>query len=281
MKILLSGANGQLGRALQKALTNHDCIALDHARFDIVQLAVVREAMQTYRPDLVVNAAAYNHVDEAEKEPHAAYRVNALGPRNLAVATAAHNIPLLHVSTDYVFDGASQRPYHEFDHPHPRSVYGASKLAGEDAVRALNPRHYVVRTAWLYHTWGRNFLKTMCALAQHSAEVRVVSDQYGSPTYAPHLAEAIARLVVTDAYGTYHLAGRGGTSWFNLTQVLYERLSLHIAVKPVATAEFPRPAKRPPYSVLTTLQDPEIILPPWEEGLAAFVRQLQENPEHS
>ena len=133
-----------------------------------------------------------------------------VGPRNLAVATAAQGLPLLHLSTDYVFDGTSRRPYHEYDRPSPLSIYGASKLAGEEAVRTHNPRHYIVRTAWLYHTVGRNFPKTMCGLAKNP-EVCVVSDQFGSPTYAPHLAEAISHLIETEAYGTYHLAGQGGS----------------------------------------------------------------------
>jgi len=274
MRILLTGAGGQLGQALQAALTDHDLLALDRQRLDITQLEAVRAAVQTLRPDLVLSAAAFNHVDGAESDPDAAYRGNALGPRNLAVVTAAGRIPLLQVSTDYVFAGTSQRPYHEFDCPHPRSVYGASKLAGEEVVRALNPCHYVVRTAWLYHTTGRNFPQTMCSLATQP-EVRVVSDQYGSPTYAPHLATAIARLIHTGAYGTYHFAGQGGTSWFELARRLYRLLGIQTPVRPVATAEFPRPAARPRYSVLTTLQDPQILLPLWEDGLAEFARILR------
>jgi dTDP-4-dehydrorhamnose reductase len=274
MRILLIGAGGQLGQALQTVLTQHEVVPLDHLHLDISQLNAVRQAVQAYHPDVVLNAAAFNNVDGAESDPHAAYRGNALGPRNLAVVTAAHQVPILHVSTDYVFDGTSKRPYHEFDCPHPRSIYGASKLAGEEAVRALNPRHYIVRTAWLYHTVGRNFPKTMRALASQ-AEVRVVSDQYGSPTYAPHLATAIMQLLLTDAYGTYHFAGHGGTSWFELTRTLYRFLGIQTSVRAVATADFPRPAERPRYSVLTTLQDPQILLPAWEEGLAEFARALQ------
>ncbi|MBI3303579.1 MAG: dTDP-4-dehydrorhamnose reductase [Deltaproteobacteria bacterium] len=274
MKILLTGASGQLGHALQMALADHHLIALDRPSLDITQLPAVRATLQAHRPDLVLNAAAYNNVDGAESDPDAAYRGNALGPRNLAVVTAAHQIPLLHMSTDYVFDGTSKRPYHEFDRPNPRSVYGASKLAGEEAVRALNSRHYLVRTAWLYHTVGRNFPKTMRALA-NQPEVRVVSDQWGSPTYAPHLAAAIARLIATEAYGTYHLAGQGGTSWYELTRALYRTLGVRTAVRPVASSEFPRPAERPRYSVLMTLQDPPLLLPPWEEGLAEFAQALR------
>lgn len=276
MRILLTGAGGQLGQALQEIPTAHEWIACDHSRLDITQLAAVRETVQATRPDLVLNAAAYNQVDGAESGPDAAYRGNALGPRNLAVVTAAHSIPLLHVSTDYVFDGAGTRPYHEFDRPNPRSVYGDSKLAGEQAVRDLNPRHYVVRTAWLYHTVGRNFPLTMCKLAATQSEVRVVNDQCGSPTYVPHLATALLQLIATDAYGTYHFAGQGGTSWFDLTCALYRHLGIQTMVTPVLTAEFPRPAERPRYSVLTTLQEPRILLPPWEEGLAAFAQAIRE-----
>jgi dTDP-4-dehydrorhamnose reductase len=274
MKVLVAGAGGQLGQALQASLGAHQVVALGHAQLDITRLAAVRDAIAAHQPDLVINAAAYNQVDGAETRPAEAFAVNALGPRNLAVATAARRIVLLHVSTDYVFDGTSKRPYHEFDRPNPRSAYGASKLAGEDAVRTLNPRHYVVRTAWLYHNVGQNFPKTMCALAARP-EVRVVSDQYGSPTYAPHLAEAIARLIDSEAYGTFHLAGNGGTSWFDLTCALYRHLGITTPVHPVSTTEFPRPAERPRYSVLTTAQDPEILLPPWQEGLEAFAQALR------
>jgi len=276
MKILITGARGQLGHALQAALSEHELIALDHHQLDITHLETVRAVVQMYRPDLVLNAAAFNAVNIAESNPDAAYRGNALGPRNLAVVSAALNISLLHVSTDYVFAGTSSRPYHEFDTPRPRSVYGASKLAGEEAVRALTPRHYIVRTAWLYHTIGRNFPKTICGQAQEKSEVHVVNDQFGSPTYAPHLAAAIARLILTDAYGTYHFAGQGGTNWFELTRVLYRLLGIRTPVRAITTAEFPQPVERPRYSVLTTLQDPQILLPPWEEGVAEYVKRIQE-----
>ena len=274
MKILLTGANGQLGTALQSSLQAHQLVALGHAQLEITSLAAVRDAIAAHRPDVVINAAAFNDVDGAEAHPEEAYAGNALGPRNLAVATAAGGIPLLHVSSDYVFDGRAKRPYTEFDPTNPLSAYGRSKLAGEEAVRALNRRHYIVRTAWLFSTVGRNFAKTMCGLADRP-EVRVVSDQYGSPTYAPHLAAALAQLIESGAFGTYHLAGKGGTSWFELTRTLYRHLGITTAVQPVSTAEFPRPAQRPRYSVLTTIQDPAILLPPWEDGAAAFAKAMQ------
>jgi dTDP-4-dehydrorhamnose reductase len=275
MKILVTGATGQLGRALQPALRKHEVLARDHRRLDITALATVREAIESTRPHLVINAAAFNDVDGAESAWEPAYRVNALGPRNLAVATAGRGIPILHVSTDYVFDGTSTRPYHEFDRPNPLNVYGASKLAGECAVAALNPRHFIVRTAWLYDSTGRNFPLTMCALAKNQAAVRVVDDQRGCPTYAPHLAEAIAHLITSDAFGIFHLAGQGSATWFELTKRLYAELRIETPVHPVATAEFPRPAKRPARSVLTTLQEPRVLLPPWEEGVAEFARALR------
>jgi dTDP-4-dehydrorhamnose reductase len=276
MKILLTGAKGQLGQALHQTLVSSDVTALDHLQLDITKLTDVRSAIYALYPDVVINAAAYNNVDGAESDPLAAYRGNALGPRNLAIATAAAGIPLLHVSSDYVFDGTSTRPYHEFDRPQPLSVYAASKLAGEEAVRVLNPKHYLVRTAWLYSAVGKNFAKTICALAQQQSQVRVVNDQVGSPTYVPHLAAAIARLIPTQAFGTYHLANRGAASWYELTCALYRQLKIATPVQPITTPEFPQPAKRPAYSVLTTIQDPAILLPAWEEGVAAFATVMRE-----
>lgn len=278
MKVLITGSGGQLGCALQTTLANHEIIALDRARLDITQFNQVREAIAAHRPGVVINAAAYINVDGAETDQAGAYKLNAVAPRNLAIATGELGIPLVHVSTDYVFDGLGAKPYHEFDPTNPLSVYGKSKLAGEQAVAALNPRHFIARTAWLYHhqpASGKNFPKTMLAQA-HLDSVRVVSDQYGSPTYAPHLAAAIAKLITTGAYGVYHVAGSGGTSWFALTRRLYQLFGVKTTVEPCATSEFPRPAVRPRYSVLTTIQEPEILLPAWDDGLVEFARAVQE-----
>jgi dTDP-4-dehydrorhamnose reductase len=274
MKILITGAGGQLGRALQTVLAEDEITAFSHSQLDIASLRDVTEAIAANRPDIVINAAAYTNVDGAETESEAAYRGNALGPRNLALATANRKIPLIHFSTDYVFDGLGERPCHEFDRTNPLSVYGQSKLAGEQAVATFNPRHYIVRTAWLYSPDGKNFPKTMLAQAAR-AEVRVVNDQNGSPTYAPHLAEAVVDLLETEAYGIYHLAGNGGASWYELTVRLYQFCGVTTRVVPVATSEFPRPAVRPRYSVLTSIQDPLIELPPWEEGLIEFSRKVK------
>jgi len=274
VRILIAGAAGQLGRALAAPLAGHELTALPRAGLDIADLAAVRDVVRAQRPDLVINAAAYNRVDDAEADSTAAYRGNALGPRNLALATAEVAIPLVHVSSDYVFDGLAARPYHEFDRPDPRSAYGRSKLAGEVAVRELNARHYVVRTAWVYAAQGGNFPRTILSLGER-AEVRVVDDQTGSPTYAPHLAAAIARLITTSAFGTYHFAGAGAVTWYALTRKLYELRGIRTPVIAVTSAEFLRAAPRPRYSVLTTIQEPRIVLPPWEDGLAEFCRMLE------
>ena len=274
MKILLTGAAGQLGRCLVAACKLHEVVALDHGALDITELEKVRDAINSHRPDLLINASAFNDVDGAESRSEEAYAINAAGPRNLAIETATHGIPVLHVSTDYVFDGRVQRPYHEFDATNPLSVYGASKLAGEEAVRLINPKHYVVRTAWLFWESGANFLLSMYGLAGRS-QLKVVSDQYGSPTYVPHLAAGIKRLIETEAYGTYHLAGQGGASRWELVNELFRNLEIATPVLPVSHLEFPVAARRPSYSVLTSARNPRVELPPWQEGVKEFARHFR------
>lgn len=278
MKVLITGAGGQLGSALQTVLSDREVVALTRAELDITDFDDVRSAVAAYRPNVVINCAAYTAVDLAESDEAGAFKLNADGPRNLAVITAELNIALVQVSTDYVFDGTGNRPYHENDQTNPQSVYGRSKLAGEQFVASLNPRHFIARTAWLYHhepANAKNFPKTMLAQS-HRASVKVVNDQYGSPTYAPHLAEAVARLIETQSYGVYHLAGGGQTTWFDLTRQLYQLFGVQTAVEPCTTDEFPRPAKRPAYSVLTTNQEPQVLLPPWEVGLSEFANAMQQ-----
>lgn len=269
MRIILTGALGQLGTALQHALGAHDVIPLTKDALNIADFEQVRTVIEEARPDCILNVAAYTNVDGAETNVSLAYAVNALGPRNLAVVAGAHDIPLVHVSTDYVFDGRSSVPYHEFDRPNPLSVYGASKLAGEEAIRSLHRRHFIARTAWLYHTVGRNFPRTITSLADQPV-VRVVNDQVGSPTYAPHLASALIRLLNTTAYGTYHLAGQGQATWYELTCELYRQLGIATPVEPAKSSDFLRPAPRPKFAALATLQSPCISLPPWREGVAAY-----------
>ena len=271
-KLLITGAQGQLGQALQAQFVDHEVVALDIHDLDISQLEPVRKALNHIQPDIVINAAAFTRVDQAETNPESAYRGNALGPRNLALATQEINIPLVHFSTDYVFDGRQSRPYHEFDRPHPLSVYGQSKLAGEEQVKNRNHRHFIIRTSWLYHVIGKNFPQTILRLASQG-QVRVVSDQFGSPTFAPHLAQAVSRLLETESFGTYHLAGAGGSSWYDFTNALYQACDICATVFPITTAEYPLPAPRPMSAVLMSLQDPLIRLPSWEDGVRDFAAQ--------
>jgi dTDP-4-dehydrorhamnose reductase len=278
MRILVTGADGQLGRSLPAALPDHQVISCNRKTLDIADAASVKKAMAQHQPEVVVNAAAWNQVDKAETDITAAYRTNAVGPRNLAEATAARESTLIHVSTDYVFDGEANRPYVETDTPGPRSVYGASKLAGEEAVRLINPRHHIVRTAWVFHEQGNNFPRTMLRLAANGA-LRVVDDQIGSPTYAPDLAEGIAKLMTQNAYGTWHMAGRGETSWYQFTRALLDNLGLAVAISPVSTDAFPRPAHRPAYAPLNSERSPRIELPTWQEGLASFCANLSDDAQ--
>ncbi|MBF0282930.1 MAG: dTDP-4-dehydrorhamnose reductase [Magnetococcales bacterium] len=274
MKILLSGADGQLGLAIQERFPG-EVIALSRPAWDIASLEATRRALDRHRPEAVINAAAFTAVDAAESQPEEAYRVNALAPARLAAATAERGLPLLHFSTDYVFDGASRAPCHEFHRPAPLSVYGASKLAGEEAVRGLNPRHYIVRTAWLHHPRRPNFLRTMVQLAQRKEEVRVIADRVGSPTSALHLADALAPLLESGDFGLHHLVNGGQASWCDLTVYLYQKMNLPTRTIPIPAAEYPQPAPRPAHSVLTTLRDPPWRLPSWQEGVDLFVARFQ------
>ncbi len=273
-KILITGGHGQLGKALQEQFIDEDLVSWDMAELDISDLEAVRNGLGSIAPDVVINAAGYTQVDQAEEHQEAAYQGNALGPRNVALGTQERGIPIVHFSTDYVFDGSQTVPYHEFHRPNPLSVYGLSKLAGEEKVRESNPKHFIIRTAWLYHWIGKNFAKTMCSLAGEG-QVRVVNDQCGSPTFAPHLAKGVAQLLETEAYGTYHMAGTGEATWYDLTRALYREMGLGASVIPITTDQYPRLARRPAYSVLTTLQHPRILLPHWAEGVRTFAQGSQ------
>jgi dTDP-4-dehydrorhamnose reductase len=276
MKLLVTGASGQLGRQLQALAGAHLVVPLDHSALDIADLANVRAAVHAHRPDVVINAAAYNQVDRAQSDHLAAFAANALGPRNLAVAAEDIGAAILHVSSDYVFDGRRGTPYHEFDRPNPLSVYGESKLAGEVAVQQATRRHYITRTAWLYEPYGHGFAHVISRLAAAQPQVKVVDDQFGSPTSAEDLARGILQLIETGAYGTYHLAGGGGpASWFDFASCLLTAMGIECEVVPVAGSEFQRPAPRPVFTALTSLQSPSIALPDWHDGVARFASVLR------
>lgn len=277
MRILVAGALGQLGRALRGALEAHELVLRDLPELDLAEPEPVARCLDETGAELVINAAAFTDVDAAESDPAGAERGNVTIPRVLAEATAERDLALVHVSTDYVFDGQADRPYLESDSPAPFNAYGRTKLAGEEAVRTANPRHFIVRTAWLYSTGGHNFALTMLGAARRG-EVRVVDDQTGSPTYAPHLAGGIAQLLGREDFGTYHMAGAGETTWCGLTRALYEALDVDCRVTPCSTEEFPRPAPRPRYSALATGRQPAIALPPWQAGVREFARDFRKEP---
>jgi dTDP-4-dehydrorhamnose reductase len=274
VKIILTGANGQLGRALQQSLSGHELIPTTSNILNITDQAGVQEFIRRHQPDLVINTAAYTQVDAAESDIEMAYLVNKFGPAFLSRAAAEQGAAILHVSTDYVFDGHSKPSWVESDETAPLSVYGKSKLAGEFAVQETNPRCFIVRTAWLYHYSGQNFLRTMYRLSGRP-EVRVVDDQRGSPTNADDLATAIGQLIETEAYGIHHLANQGDASWYELTCEFYRQLGITTPVIPVNTTEFPRPAPRPACSILATERQTGIELPDWQVGVAKLVEQIR------
>lgn len=274
MKILLTGGDGQLGQALQQSLVNHELLITTISTLDITNQHEVNTQLKAANPQLIINTAAYTQVDLAEEQIDAAYSVNESGPWYLAQAANELDVPLVHISTDYVFDGSSKSAWVESDETRPLSVYGKSKLAGEQAVMNACDRHYIVRTAWLYHYSGQNFLRTMYGLRDRD-EVRVVDDQRGSPTNADDLADALVELIQTDSYGIHHLVNRGEASWYELTCEFFSQLEIDTRVVPVSTEEFPRPAPRPKCSVLHTERSTGIELPHWKTGVARLVAQIK------
>lgn len=275
---LITGSYGQLGTDLQRvlALTPDEVVrAVDVDVLDITDSAAVGAAIEDFSPDILVNAAAYTAVDPAEENEELAFRVNATGPAVLAAAMARHEGRLIHVSTDYVFAGDAVRPYEVHDTPDPRSAYGRTKLAGELAVQELLPdRSYLVRTSWVYGATGANIVKTMARLESERDTVSVVDDQRGSPTWSADLARALVELARSDATpGIYHCTGAGDTTWFGFTQAIFEELGVDPArVLPITTEEYPLPAPRPAYSVLSHAAWRAAGLtpmPPWRDALRA------------
>lgn len=303
MRILVTGAGGMLGRdmTLELAARRHDVVALTHGDLDIADIGAVRERVSALRPDVVVNCAAYTRVDDAERDRETAFATNALGPRNLALACRRVGAVLLHISTDYVFDGEKGEPYTIWDTPSPLNAYGASKWWGENYVRSLLPEHYLVRTSWLFGEHGRNFVTTMLRMADKCGAdelessrtvsaprgaaqgIPVVADQRGSPTYTVDLAKACADLLETGCFGIYHVTNQGVTTWYEFAKAIFARVGLAINVRPVTSEEFARPARRPRNSALDAYPLRETIgyvLPPWEDALARFLSGLGKVHEH-
>lgn len=253
MHICITGSKGMLGCTLQTVLLlqQHKVTGLDLPDFDLTVLPKVKSVVFDHRPDLIINAAAYTDVDGCESNIDHAFAVNALGPRNLAVVCNELNIPLVHISTDYIFDGTNTSSYKEWDRPNPLNVYGKTKLMSEQYIRELTNKYYILRTSWLYGENGKNFVATMLQLAKEQDEIGVVNDQVGSPTYAVDLAQAISELIEEAAYGIYHITNSGTCSWYEFTLEIFKQAGIKgTRVKPITTEEFNRPALRPKNSIL-------------------------------
>jgi dTDP-4-dehydrorhamnose reductase len=276
--LLITGAKGMLGRTLMRRLAARTPVPSDRAALDLVDAEAVDAALAGLRPAVVVNCAGMTAVDRCEGEREAAFAANATAPANLARACQRHGARLVHVSTDYVFPGDLDRPYHEGDAPGPRTVYGQSKWAGEQAVRDLCADHLIVRTAWLYGPGGPSFVHTMLRLAaQPGPPLRVVDDQHGNPTSTDAVATALDALLDQPAPGTVHLSCAGEATWCGLARELFARAGVARDVTPCTTAEFPRPAPRPANSRLEkrALQRRGLApMPPWQEALGAFLRDF-------
>jgi len=275
MRVVITGANGQLGRALQEALQEHELFLIDLPQHDVTDPRIVGTIAEC-SPDLVIHAAAMTDVDGCERDPDLAFRVNEVGTRNVAEVCRICDAGLLYVSTDYVFDGSKREPYLESDRPNPVCVYGKSKLAGEVVVRELLTRHYVVRTAWLYGPGGRNFVTKILELAADREELSVVTTEVGSPTYAPDLAAAIARLIQHSLYGTYHLVNEGSCSRFEFAERILELAGkTHVALQ--GAQRYERLAAVPANAALRNLAASTqlgITLRPWQEALRAYFEGL-------
>ena len=272
MRVLLTGAGGQLGLELAEILPrrDHEVVALDRQRLDVADPGAVESAIDEHSPEIVVNAAAYTNVDGCEEATDLAYSVNALGPRNLAQACERRGCELLHVSTNYVFDGRDGKPYEPFDVPNPISAYGRTKLAGEELVMRLTNRWFVVRSAGVYGR-GHNFVRTMLRVAEERDSLKVKDDEFISPTYARDLAESIAGIVEDGRYGLYHLTNAGSCSWYEFTREIFRLAGVETEVVPIPGSEYPLPAARPANGILASVGSPE--LRHWSKALADYLEQ--------
>jgi len=280
-RIAIIGASGQLGSAFRQLLGER-AIPIQHSQIEISDAESIRAALMAANPDFVINAAAYNWVDKAEDEPQVAYAVNALGPRNLALVCAERSIPLLHVSSDYVFGlDVSTTPLRETDLPGPVSAYGLSKLAGEYFVRSLCPQHFVIRTCGLYghaQAIGKgNFVKTMLRLGRERGHVRIVNDQHCTPTSTIDLAGALVELIATQEFGLYHLTNRGATTWYDFAREIFRAAGVAVTTEPITTREFAAKAPRPAYSVLNCEKAARILnveMPAWQDAVGKYLQTL-------
>jgi dTDP-4-dehydrorhamnose reductase len=277
MRLLVTGAAGMLGRDVAAAAgdAGHEVAALARADLDITDADGVTRAIAAARPDAVINCAAWTDVDGAEADEAAATAVNGAGAGHVAAAAAEAGALVVHVSTDYVFDGDATEPYKEDADTAPRSAYGRSKLAGERAVAQATDGAAIVRSSWLFGPHGRNFVDTMRRLGAERDELAVVDDQIGCPTYTGHLAPALVTIAERGLTGVLHVAGGGRCSWFDLAVATFEETGLDCDVRPQSTADAGRPAPRPAFSALASTRGDAPVLPPWREGLRAHLARLE------
>ncbi len=275
MKILITGANGMLANAIKEELKNEELICTDVADLDITNAEQVDEFVKKVNPEYIINCAAYTAVDKAEENEELAYRINAIGPKNLAISANENNAILVHISTDYVFGGDRpvDKDYSEEDEKNPQAVYGTTKLAGENFIKENCSKYYIFRTAWLYGE-GHNFVRTMLELAKTKNEVKVVNDQHGSPTYAVDLASIIHQTINKKLeYGIYNATNIGYTTWYDFTKMIFELENVKCKVIPVTSEEFKSPAKRPKNSQMSKdkLLKNGIIIPTYEDALRRYL----------
>ena len=277
-KIIVTGCNGQLGRAVNKLYANdgnYELVNTDVGELDITNIDEVMSFARDVKPYAIINCAAHTGVDACETEADKAYRINAIGPRNLSIAATETNAKLIHISTDYVFDGKGTRPYTEFDAVGPQGMYGRTKLAGENFVRQFADRYFIIRTAWLYGD-GKNFVKTMLRLSETNDKVRVVKDQVGSPTSADELAKAIAFLLPTENYGLFHGTCEGDCSWAEFTEEIFRLAGKKTVVEAITTEEFGAKAPRPAYSILENYMfklTSDFMFADWHDAIAKYMKE--------
>lgn len=283
-KIIVTGCNGQLGRAINQVYANsteYECVNTDVAELDITNIDEVTKLVAEVKPYAIINCAAHTNVDACETDVDNAYKINAIGPRNLSIAATQNNAKLVHISTDYVFGGDAASPYLEFDPTGPKSMYGKTKLAGENFVKEFAKEHFIIRTAWLYGD-GKNFVKTMLRLSESNDKVRVVCDQFGSPTSAIELAKAIAYLLPTDNYGLFHGTCEGSTNWADFTKEIFRLAGKNTFVEAVSSEEYSANAKaivapRPSYSILENYMlklTTNYMFAQWEDAIAEYIKGI-------
>lgn len=277
MKILVTGSGGQLGHALiEQAPDGVTVFGTSRSEMDITDFDQTRGFVRQISPDAIIHAAAFTAVDLAESQPKEAFKVNAMGTRNVALAAEQIGARLCYISTDYVFNGNSYEPYGEYDNTDPQTVYGKSKRAGELLVQSLSSKWFVVRTSWVFGRHGANFVKTMLTNAAHQPSMRVVDDQVGAPTYANDLAALLFEMVKTEKYGIYHASNTGSCSWYEFAREIFDRAGITTELEPCTTEDFPRPALRPRYSVFShmALDINEFpILRPWQVALGEYLEE--------